>query len=68
MNFTIFKTDSKSRARSGVIDNDHGKILTPVFMPVGTVGAVKTFSPKELADMNSEGPKGEDLHDKYSDS
>ena len=62
MNFTIFKTDSKSRARSGVIENDHGKILTPVFMPVGTVGAVKTFSPKELADMNSEIILGNTYH------
>ena len=62
MNFTIFKTDSKSRARSGVISNEHGKILTPVFMPVGTVGAVKTFSPKELDDLNSEIILGNTYH------
>ena len=28
-------------ARAGVIHTDHGDILTPIFMPVGTVGTVK---------------------------
>ena len=54
MKFSIYKTDSQCRARTGSIKNDHGKIETPVFMPVGTVGAVKTFSPEELEYFNSE--------------
>ena len=54
MKFSVDKTDSKCRARTGSINNDHGKIETPVFMPVGTVGAVKTFSPEELEFFNSE--------------
>ena len=31
-----------------MIITDHGNIKTPVFMPVGTIGAVKTFSPEDL--------------------
>ena len=62
MNFTILKTDSQYRARTGILENDHGKISTPVFMPVGTVGAVKTFSPKELDELNSEIILGNTYH------
>jgi len=31
-----------------MIETLHGRILTPVFMPVGTVGSVKAMSPHEL--------------------
>ena len=34
--------------RAGVIHTDHGDILTPIFMPVGTVGTVKGVQRKEL--------------------
>ncbi|PLX67561.1 MAG: tRNA guanosine(34) transglycosylase Tgt [Denitrovibrio sp.] len=44
--YTLEKTDG--RARAGVIETPHGKIETPIFMPVGTAGSVKTISPKEL--------------------
>lgn len=39
MNFQIQHTSGKARA--GVLSTDHGDILTPIFMPVGTLGAVK---------------------------
>ena len=48
MRFTINKTDDISSARAGTLETEHGDIETPVFMPIGTVGAVKTFSPHEL--------------------
>ncbi len=48
MKFTIKNNPENSRARTGIIETDHGDISTPVFMPVGTVGAVKTMSPEEL--------------------
>ncbi|UCG39517.1 MAG: tRNA guanosine(34) transglycosylase Tgt [bacterium] len=48
MKFHLLKTDP-SGARAGVIETDHGEVSTPVFMPVGTYGAVKTVSPAELA-------------------
>lgn len=38
------------RARAGLIETPHGNIETPIFMPVGTVGSVKTISPLELTD------------------
>lgn len=41
MNFTINNVLEHSKARSGTITTDHGQILTPIFMPVGTVGSVK---------------------------
>ena len=48
MNFTLEKTDSKSKARAGVIQTDHGEIETPIFMPVGTAGTVKAVHQHEL--------------------
>ena len=36
-------------ARAGEMTTPHGKVLTPVFMPVGTHGAVKALSPRELS-------------------
>lgn len=41
MQFIIEKSDEKSHARAGRVLTDHGEIETPIFMPVGTVGAVK---------------------------
>ncbi len=41
MFFKVLTTDIHSKARSGIIKTDHGDILTPVFMPVGTLGNVK---------------------------
>ena len=41
MQFTLQKTDDKTSARAGEITTDHGKIQTPIFMPVGTAGTVK---------------------------
>lgn len=45
--FQIEKT-TESKARAGIISTDHGKIETPIFMPVGTVASVKTVHQSEL--------------------
>ena len=50
MKFNLLKTDDKSNARAGIVETDHGKIETPIFMPVGTLGAVKSLHIKELKD------------------
>ena len=50
MNFILEKEDQASKARTGVIETDHGKIKTPIFMPVGTVGSVKGVHQRELKD------------------
>ena len=48
MTFELQHTDSKTNARAGVITTDHGKIETPIFMPVGTVGSVKGLTVRDL--------------------
>jgi queuine tRNA-ribosyltransferase len=48
MFFKINEIDKNSKARTGVIQTDHGCIETPVFMPVGTVGTVKSVHQREL--------------------
>ena len=50
MKFNISNTDSESNARVGCIEASHGLIQTPVFMPVGTQGAVKAVHHRELRD------------------
>ena len=50
MKFVIEHTESRSRARAGLITTDHGSIETPVFMPVGTQGTVKAIHVTELKD------------------
>lgn len=48
MTFELQHTDSKTNARAGIITTDHGKIETPIFMPVGTVGSVKGLTVRDL--------------------
>ena len=48
MKFKITKSDALSQARAGEIKTDHGTILTPIFMPVGTGGTVKAVHQHEL--------------------
>ena len=48
MDFRLTHTDTASNARAGVITTDHGKIATPVFMPVGTAGTVKAVHIRDV--------------------
>ena len=48
MNFELECKDISSKARAGIVTTDHGGIETPIFMPVGTAGAVKAVQPREL--------------------
>lgn len=48
MDFKIDKLDSGSKARAGEITTDHGTIQTPIFMPVGTAGAVKAVHIRDI--------------------
>lgn len=48
--FNLIHTDPQSAARAGVVHTDHGDILTPIFMPVGTVGTVKGVHKRDLLD------------------
>ena len=48
MTFELEHTDPASDARTGTITTAHGKIKTPIFMPVGTCGSVKGLHFSEL--------------------
>ena len=48
MDFKLHKTDDSSSARAGTISTDHGQIQTPIFMPVGTLGTVKSVHIRDL--------------------
>ncbi len=63
MQFNLLKTDSASKARLGALKTDHGEIPTPIFMPVGTLGAVKTIHPFDLQrDMDAKIMLGNTYH------
>ncbi|MBQ7853781.1 MAG: tRNA guanosine(34) transglycosylase Tgt [Muribaculaceae bacterium] len=48
MDFLLQATANNSEARAGIITTDHGKIETPIFMPVGTLGAIKAVHMHEM--------------------
>ncbi len=48
LTFKILAQSSETLARTGRIKTSHGDIETPVFMPVGTLGSVKSVSVEEL--------------------
>ena len=48
MKYELQKTDTQSKARAGKMTTDHGEILTPIFMPVGTAATVKAVHQREL--------------------
>ncbi|MGP1447224.1 MAG: tRNA guanosine(34) transglycosylase Tgt [Candidatus Limimorpha sp.] len=50
MQFSLTANDSKSAARAGLLETDHGSIETPIFMPVGTVGSVKACHIRDIRD------------------
>ncbi len=50
MDFQLQHTDPNSKARAGKISTAHGEILTPIFMPVGTIGSVKGVPQEKLLD------------------
>lgn len=50
MEFKLTATDKLSKARAATITTAHGEIQTPIFMPVGTAGTVKTINQTQLKD------------------
>ncbi len=46
--FEILHTCAQSGARTGILHTPHGDVLTPMFMPVGTLATVKFLSPEEI--------------------
>ena len=58
--FELLKT--QGRARRGRLTLKHGVVETPIFMPVGTVGSVKTLTPLDLKDVNAQIILGNTYH------
>lgn len=52
--FKIEHSENASLARMGTLKTPHGPIQTPVFMPVGTKGTVKTLSQQDLKNIGAE--------------
>ena len=50
MQFELISKDPKSSARAGKLTTDHGEIETPMFMPVGTVGTVKSVQQVDIVE------------------
>jgi len=51
--FEVLSQNPDSAARRAVLTTAYGKAETPVFMPVGTAGAVKGITPQQLKDTGS---------------
>ena len=52
--FQIKSNCSNTKGRAGIFNTPHGSILTPTFMPVGTLGTVKGLSSKQIADTGAQ--------------
>ena len=62
LTFEVIKKDKYTNARVGIIPTAHGDIPTPIFMPVGTLGTVKSVSVEELEEMGSKIILGNTYH------
>jgi len=60
--FELLKTEPTTKARLGRLTTVHGVVDTPVFMPVGTQGSVKTLDPRELREMGAQIILGNTYH------
>ena len=60
--FQITAADDGTAARCGRLVTPHGAVETPVFMPVGTHGAVRSVSPDDLIATNSRMILGNTYH------
>ena len=60
--FEVLSRDPSSRARRGRMALAHGMVETPIFMPVGTQGSVKTLHPDELELLGSQIILGNTYH------
>jgi queuine tRNA-ribosyltransferase len=53
LKFKVLHSASDSKARAGFLETEHSVIETPVFMPVGTRGAVKTLTNHQLLEIDA---------------
>lgn len=60
--FALLHRDRGSEARLGRITTPHGEVDTPVFMPVGTQGTVKSLTPERVAGLGAQMILGNTYH------
>lgn len=60
--FNVTTSSSKGDSRCGIISSEHGEIETPIFMPVGTQGSVKSVRHDNLVELGSEIILGNTFH------
>ncbi|MBI2617018.1 tRNA guanosine(34) transglycosylase Tgt [Candidatus Gottesmanbacteria bacterium] len=54
IDYTILKKSRKSYARLGIVKTPHGEVETPAFVPVATLGAIKTLTSRDITDTKSQ--------------
>jgi queuine tRNA-ribosyltransferase len=62
VSFQFILQRSDGSARTGILKTDHGVIETPVFVPVGTQGTVKTIEPRQLEEIGAQIILGNTYH------
>ena len=60
--FQLLKTDTVTAARRGRLTTRHGTVETPIFMPVGTQGTVKSVTPVQLRELGAQIILGNTYH------
>lgn len=60
--FQLLKTDAATAARRGRLQTRHGPVETPIFMPVGTQGTVKSLTPGHLKEIGAQIILGNTYH------
>ncbi len=53
-NYELIHEDAQTGARAGILTTPHGKIETPIFMPVGTNSAVKSLTCDQIKDTGAQ--------------
>ena len=62
LKFTVVAKDPDTRARTGILHTPHGNVETPIFMPVGTAGAVKAMTQEQLEEVGAQIILGNTYH------
>jgi queuine tRNA-ribosyltransferase len=60
--FQLLQTDGATAARRGRLATPHGVVETPMFMPVGTQGTVKSLTPAHLREIGAQIILGNTYH------
>jgi queuine tRNA-ribosyltransferase len=60
--FEVLHRDPRTQARTGRMSLAHGEVETPIFMPVGTQGSVKTLHPDDLDEIGAQIILGNTYH------